>query len=519
LNSLSQRNELLLVYLLTAYCAYYLIVSLSTAWEFTTDDAYISWLYARQLALGKGLRWHETMPFVEGYSNFLWVIVSSWIIKLQWPLVITMKWISIFSLAMALIFLYRLSRLFFSPLLAMLPVLLFSHYTGVIWWTVSGLESIFFCALSLLFIWQCVAALGYVAQLEQSNVSTGSWLIANFVLLLLGLTRFEGIIWSVPMIFFIFCQLRTDGLNRFPHGYKTIALWGIITLFCFILPYTAYFIWRVGYFSHWLPNSYLCKASVPGQFAIVDLNYLQIISSLIVASLPYFLSSKDCRHTLLWLPSLLYGLMLWRAEPVITYHLRLFLGPFALFCLLPVLGVYEFLYNLKRFKWDLKLITSFVIISLTFIFIPGNDLSYIRTFVADYQERNQNRITIAKILNDQAAKGATVLLGDCGLIPFNARPDIRFIDSQCLNNIELSQFPDNNLKLYANYIQRQVKPDWVIVSEPFSEVHNYFLMTWLEKNHFLANYRLIDKLQSGAVSNNGSKKNIDYTYLIYERRK
>ena len=241
-NSLSSRKELWLAYFLAAYCAYYLIVSLSAAWGFTTDDAYISWFYARQLVQGKGLHWHEVLPQVEGYSNFLWVMLASLVIKLQWPLAVTMKWVSIFSLGLGLIFLYRLSRLFFSPLLAMLPVFLFSHYTGVAWWTVSGLESAFFCSLSLLLMWQCAAAFGYVALTEQqispTRVSTGSWIITNLVLLLLSLTRFEGVVWAVPIAFFIFCQFRKYGLRGFVSGY----LWAIITFCCFVLPYAIYFL-------------------------------------------------------------------------------------------------------------------------------------------------------------------------------------------------------------------------------------------------------------------------------------
>ncbi len=45
---------------------------------FVTDDAFISFRYARNLVLGHGLRFNpgEHLP-VEGYSNFLWVLICA----------------------------------------------------------------------------------------------------------------------------------------------------------------------------------------------------------------------------------------------------------------------------------------------------------------------------------------------------------------------------------------------------------------------------------------------------------
>ena len=45
---------------------------------FITDDAFISFRFSRNLALGHGLRYNlgEHVP-VEGYSNFLWVVIGA----------------------------------------------------------------------------------------------------------------------------------------------------------------------------------------------------------------------------------------------------------------------------------------------------------------------------------------------------------------------------------------------------------------------------------------------------------
>jgi hypothetical protein len=55
------------------------LVLVWTLW-FVCDDAYISFRYAKNAALGHGFRYNlgEHVP-VEGYSNFLWTLVASWV--------------------------------------------------------------------------------------------------------------------------------------------------------------------------------------------------------------------------------------------------------------------------------------------------------------------------------------------------------------------------------------------------------------------------------------------------------
>ncbi len=528
MNSLSTRKELFLTIVLAVFCAYDLITTIRSIWDFTTDDAYISWVYARQLVQGNGLLWHVDLPRVEGYSNFLWIILAAFIIKFKLSLLTTIKFISCFSLGAGLVFLYRLGRLFFSPLLSMLPIFIFSHFLGVAWWTVSGMESMFYCALSLLLMWQCAVALGYRTVQEPKQepeihkASTGAWMITNGSLLLLCLTRFEGGIWVIPIFLFTCCHLNRYGIKTLFTTSKTMYVWGVVFIVCFLIPYAVYFTWRIHYFGHWIPNSYRCKALAPGQAFALDFDYLLVIFPLLIASLPYFLSSKDCRHWLLWLPSVLYALLLWEANPVIAHFLRLFLGPFALFSLLPVLGVIHFLRYFKQHQLDPKIIAAGVIIILTIWFIPGNEPQYLEALLKQYRERTQIRLMIANILNTQAKKGSTVLLGDCGIVPFKVRNDIRFIDSDCINNSELTHPPYNHhLNLYAEYLAIHVKPDWVITTYLPLQGQGNYLFELLKKKHFFDEYQLVATLESGWIYKQPPKepaRRIDYIYKVYKRR-
>lgn len=525
LNYLSPRRMNLLAFFLALYCMYDLATALSHAWEFTTDDAYISWVYAHQLIDGQGLLWNSTMAPVEGYSNFLWIILAALIMKLQLPLLASVKWCSILSLGGGLFFLYRIGRTFFHPLAAMLPVFLFSHYIGVVWWTVSGLESMFYCTLSLLLVWQCLRTMGYPVKERigyDRPYSTKSWLLCNISLLLLALTRFEGLVWVIPVAVFMACQIRLRFLTKIPVDKSTIYRWLMITLLCFILPYLLYFSWRVYYFGHWIPNSYRCKSLAFGQFFIVDQDYLDVLFPFIIAALPFFLlAKKECWHWLLWLPSVLYALMLWKADPVITHYLRLFLGPFALFSLLPVLGVMQFIQDFIRLKPDPELLSTVVIVVMTFLFVPTYDASFLQKAVLHYQERTHNRVQIVELLNKEAKPGDTVLLNDCGIIPFSARHDLRFIDLQCLNNPELTQSPFlHRLDLYAKHLQNKVKPDWIITLYYPLESRSDYLTDLLEKNHFFDDYRLVTVLKSGFIPQEqslSSKRTIDFVFYLYRR--
>ncbi|KGP63283.1 protein LphB [Legionella norrlandica] len=525
---LLSRKKIILIFLIATYCIYDLTISLYTAWDFTTDDAYISWYYARQLVKGNGLLWHVSLPPVEGYSNFLWVMIAALVIKLQLPLVTTMKIISSCSLGFALLFLYRLARLFLSPLLSIMPIFLFSHYAGVVWWTMSGLETLFYCALSLALVWQCTLAFGYHTTNEKQLThqsflySTKHWITTNILLLLLSLARFEGVVWGVPLIFFIGCQYCKAKQYIDLKDFKKLYLWVLISFICCILPYLVYFIWRLFYFGHWIPNSYRCKALTYGQFLVVDLNYLLVILPLLVLSMPYFLLStkKDCRHVLLWLPSAVYGVLLWKANPVITEGLRLFLGPFALFSILPVLGTHQFIKYLDHLNWDPEYMVVGIMLLMTVVFIPGNNLSNLSKEVMEYKERTQNRRYIADLLNQQAKKGASVLLDDCGVIPFFSREDLRFIDAQCLNNTDLTQTPFNrNLSLYAEYLNLKVKPDWVITNYYPIKSHGDYLTDRLWGIGFFNNYQLVAVLKSGYLNKSDlkEKKIIDFVYQIFKR--
>ncbi|WP_019218095.1 hypothetical protein [Legionella tunisiensis] len=219
--------------------------------------------------------------------------------------------------------------------------------------------------------WQTASALGFsklqdpTIPLKKNRYNSRAWLISCLSLTLLALTRFEGVLWIIsPFAFLICCQSRC----KHP-SYQLRSMFIIFTL-GFILPYSIYFGWRLIYFGHLLPNSYRCKAIISTHsFHLVN-DYLYLLFPCLILSLPYLFTRKDCRHLLLWLPSLLYCLLLCRADPVIAYYNRLFLAAFSVFSLLPVLGVKEFLNNFHFSAKNNTLLCMLIIVLFTHLLFP-----------------------------------------------------------------------------------------------------------------------------------------------------
>ena len=59
------------------------ILMLLYVWNFTVDDAFISFNYGLHLANGFGLVWNIGQPQTEGYNDFLWVLIIALLFLLK----------------------------------------------------------------------------------------------------------------------------------------------------------------------------------------------------------------------------------------------------------------------------------------------------------------------------------------------------------------------------------------------------------------------------------------------------
>jgi len=124
-------------------------------YNFTQDDAYISFRHAANFINGHGLVFNAGER-VEGYTNFLWIIfiITGLIAKIN-PLVLT-KVIGIVSgtatLAAVFWFGWTLDRRQTAPdnYIPGLAVLFLAAFAPLAYWAISGMESVTFALLFLL---------------------------------------------------------------------------------------------------------------------------------------------------------------------------------------------------------------------------------------------------------------------------------------------------------------------------------------------------------------------------------
>jgi tetratricopeptide (TPR) repeat protein len=152
------KAYLVLALIIAAFVAH------SVSLSFTQDDAFISYRYVRNFLAGEGLVFNPGER-VEGYTNFLWIIILAAITKLGGDMILASKILGVASGCAALILLYMLSVVLlrampalkdsgkgnrFHWLLPLLPPALLASNGAFAYWSISGLETSFFVAAVLL---------------------------------------------------------------------------------------------------------------------------------------------------------------------------------------------------------------------------------------------------------------------------------------------------------------------------------------------------------------------------------
>jgi hypothetical protein len=210
-------------------------------WHFSIDDVAISYRYAQHLAEGYGLSWNIDGPRVEGYSNFLWVLILSaakWLgsdIEFASKLLgLALGWANIAVLATLCRRFYGTVRFWWAPLFV---VVLTPEW---VMWMMSGLELALFGALLLL----SVMAL-------TSTRSMRVWIL-SFSLPALLLTRPEGLIYSL-MLLFLGLLIDRERTWRIRLRILTPPLAAVI------LTGVGLLIFRLYYFGYPMPNTVYAK--------------------------------------------------------------------------------------------------------------------------------------------------------------------------------------------------------------------------------------------------------------------
>ncbi len=217
---------------------------------FVPDDSYITFRYADHLAAGDGLRFNVDEPPVEGYSNFLWIVLLAGAARTGVATETAAVGLGVVAGAAGVVLLWwLLRRRGYSGLHLGLPVALLAAGAPLVLYAVSGMETALFAALLL------ALALALDGLLARPAPARG--LTLGLIGVLLALTRPEGAL-AFPVI--AVCAVLFEwraGPGRRALG-RALLVGGV--LFAVLL--AAYHIARIAYFGAFWPTPFLSKGVV-----------------------------------------------------------------------------------------------------------------------------------------------------------------------------------------------------------------------------------------------------------------
>ena len=228
--------------------------------DFVTDDAYISFRYALNLAE------HGQLVFnlgerVEGFTNFLWTVILALCMKLGWGPVAASRFLGVAlgvgNLALVVRLSLRLSGQRPSPWHMVAPCLLASMGAFACWCT-GGLETQLFTFLSLL---------GFDLMLGEIATQRGFTSAAAFALA--SMTRPEGLLFfGLGGLYRLFIMVTRE--RRFLPQRREWAWLGL-----FLVLFVPYFVWRWHYFGWLFPNTFYVKSSGGAGTSLLGWYYLR----------------------------------------------------------------------------------------------------------------------------------------------------------------------------------------------------------------------------------------------------
>ncbi len=217
--------------------------------DYTSDDAYISFRYARNLADGVGLVWNPG-EHVEGYSNFLWVMILAGAHKLGADIVVSGRWLGFAFAVAAGLGTYALSRdlLDGAPgrLAGVAAAMLLAACGTWALWSTAGLEN------SLMGMLVLAGVLLHIREQDGASLPA-----SGVVWAAVAMTRPDGLVFFGVSALFKAGEalVRVRGGATSAREAVRLAAW----LAGFAAVFVPYFAWRYSTYGWLFPNTYYAK--------------------------------------------------------------------------------------------------------------------------------------------------------------------------------------------------------------------------------------------------------------------
>lgn len=274
-------QELILLLVIVAAFVFH-----SVSLSFTQDDAYISYRYVENFQSGHGLVFNYGER-VEGYTNFLWILLLSLASMMGFSIIATSKLLGVASGALTLVFAYQICRDFGDSRRWLIPFAApaFLAANGALaYWVIGGLETGLFVFLVTLSIY---------AEFKRPSVQPALLVIAT-------LTRPEGgLLFGIILIYRIL--VKRDAI-------RSLAVYAGMYA-GLLIPYA---IFKIYYFGDLLPNPFYAKTGMSIEYLNSGIEYFTRFAYHyglfgIFYLLPFaFLKSMPNKVKFLWLASVIY---------------------------------------------------------------------------------------------------------------------------------------------------------------------------------------------------------------------
>ncbi|HLG10750.1 MAG TPA: hypothetical protein VI876_03230 [Dehalococcoidia bacterium] len=200
------------------------------------DDAYISYIYAERLAGGQGLTFFDGAR-VEGYTNFLWVLILAAGVKAGIEPVATSQLLGVLSgVGLVLAVWWWCWRHSVAPGWLWFAPGLVAVSGPIAYWAQGGLETV---TLSLLLMVGCTL---WSPRSPRTLAATGLVFVGA------TLTHPDAAIWFCVYLVMTIFELKGREWS------KPLILIGV-----FLLPVAVYWLWRWSYFGDLMPNTFYAK--------------------------------------------------------------------------------------------------------------------------------------------------------------------------------------------------------------------------------------------------------------------
>jgi arabinofuranosyltransferase len=475
--------------------------------NFTIDDAFISFRYAEQAFRGNGFV-YNIGDYVEGYSNWSWVMILILVAKLGFNHaagLLSMLWM---AKALSFVFgsiniylVHRLARRIIPSELLLVrytPFLLFTTSGAFALWTMGAMEVTLCMMFYLLAGIQAVA----IFQLDEANKYVPAWRYLTHGLFWLAacLTRPEPLLHAGVAFLFLFLYLNKQQRYR-------MLLQSLVPM---VLLYGLFILWRYTVYQDFVPNTYYAKtAFYLGQLNGASKYLLGGIGLLcgpllLPAVVPFF--QKTWRKELvlsawLWGVSLLFVLFVSGADWMPGY--RFLLPTFGFLAVLAAFGMHEIINALDN-QWQVR-ITTWTLVFLLGISVSArvfSDRAHLRgpyvPILTGYKAVTGHslfeHLHMAEWLADrQKDKPFTVATGEAGIIGYR-NMNMKIVDCLGLMDKYIARTRKFRQPFPIEYVLNQ-KPDYIIldkyeVAHPTIELEG-FKAAFLSSPRFASEYQLV----------------------------